>query len=655
MSSGDEDTAKAGPDANASDTSGADGNGSVSASLVATTVGDADTKTMEPGTQEGADSDAGAGAGVDAGSEAGEGADAGAGKSASTGLVEDSRVDVGAEASESDGSGEKASLAEGPRIISSPSPATAASPPPSSRRPSPGPRALRRQNTFRSNSSASVSTLGSPHVGAISHRGSGAPPVGPRAALPRAGTFKLARGAAPERKEEDASSVGKGSSDENASSGDDKGLPRKSSALPRGQTFRATRPDKIAEVRAEGARGRRPVPRAGTFAFGHGRGPTAAVAAEQERLAAQARNSTGMGRGDLLRKASSGRDSSGITGGPREFCGMCGGCGGSAGEDGGGSGGGAPPWAPERLAKLTPRDREIVLRKVQAKEELGSLDRELREKRLADEKAREAERKRAEREVEADAGEKRSEEGDIADIDFEELDGPGALCEKRDRGDVGEGNVPRAAEPQDSDDLEDNVSQRRIRNVGRRSSLGVGAEEATGARIGVAVDSSSRSMRQGETQEGAGKYILGTGNGAGEGACDDSGCGQCEALEGKVRDLEDQLDVLRGVVALSSGRPGESTDRGPSDETDSSLAMRKPAASWKSKVKNAYFGGVSASSLNERSRLKEEVEALRKATDFLFTRLQEADARRVDAAAPRPAPSPPLTPGADLLNAAQLD
>jgi hypothetical protein len=94
-------------------------------------------------------------------------------------------------------------------------------------------------------------------------------------------------------------------------------------------------------------------------------------------------------------------------------------------------------------------------------------------------------------------------------------------------------------------------------------------------------------------------------------------CPSCEVLEFKVRGLEEQLAVLRGVVEMSGHEAG---------------APAKKTNSWRSKMLNVYNGNSGGVSANERARLREEVEALRKATDFLFAKLQEADQHPVSPA-----------------------
>lgn len=92
----------------------------------------------------------------------------------------------------------------------------------------------------------------------------------------------------------------------------------------------------------------------------------------------------------------------------------------------------------------------------------------------------------------------------------------------------------------------------------------------------------------------------------------EDGCGHCDVFEEKVKDLEEQLGVLREVVRMC----------GDEEEDGNSSGGGKKPKTWKDKVMSAYFGGVG---VNEKARLKQEVDALRKATDFLFQKLQNGD------------------------------
>lgn len=74
----------------------------------------------------------------------------------------------------------------------------------------------------------------------------------------------------------------------------------------------------------------------------------------------------------------------------------------------------------------------------------------------------------------------------------------------------------------------------------------------------------------------------------------DGDCGRCEELEGRVQGLEEMLGVLRGV--LEEG--GE-----------------EKKAGWLE-----YFGRGGG---QEKGRLRKEVEALQKATDFLVEKLEK--------------------------------
>eukprot|EP00177_Eucheuma_denticulatum_P002690 GFKZ01004831.1.p1 GENE.GFKZ01004831.1~~GFKZ01004831.1.p1 ORF type:complete len:429 (-),score=81.95 GFKZ01004831.1:301-1587(-) len=294
------------------------------------------------------------------------------------------------------------------------------------------------------------------------------------------------------------------------------------------------------------------LPRAGTFAFGSERmNADSEGKGGLEEVGRDAVEMQGVSSVDLEQKG-------------RSICGMCSGCG--VGLKG------MPPWAPERLKLMTEEERADVWREFNQKEERGRLERELRVKRLKD--TEEMERRMEKRRDKGNAEEKermqREEETQSSAVTAM---GPGG-----DLGDISEsqsvdlrkGRLRRS----------DTIGSRGSRVSRRRRS------NASGGDI------------SGEAENHKGKGAL------------DSECGQCNDLEGKVRDLEEQLGVLEEVVTMC----GE----GDADEKE-----KKPKT-WKDKVMSAYYG---SSGGTEKQRLKQEVEALRKATDFLFQKLQESDTK----------------------------
>lgn len=526
------------------------------------------------------------------------------------------------------------------------------------------PSALPRGHTFRK------STLSPKQVRLSSNAASPNTAPLPRAALPRAGTFKLARTGPPPP----VGVVPAGSRESsNVSTGvQDDGTSKEASAhggarasLPRGHTFRAPRrdgkdmggeaPGDISDIRGGDGTKHVPLPRAGTFAFGASAAPAAAAEIERARVEARAKELAAAEDADLFRKRPSDIELKEALEGNKAVCGMCGNCSGGGSLDGGGggtsSGSGSsgkasnmPPWAPERLSLMSANEQSVVMRKLQAKEELGRLDRELREKQLRDRILREERAKTVL--ANEEAGLEATTAGAVAashvDRDFEK---PEASLDERP---VDESPTERSGEQSvdpglGESDLEDEVSIRRGRaprkdhvtipsssEAGRPSTENddVGLDAMAGTEqirldssAGASPGASSPSGLDAEVVDNAaissGQVRL---NGHDCMAGETVECGQCELLESKVRDLEEQLVVLRDVVSMSHGKPGSPSGDGASE--DGTMVKK---SSWKSKVMNAYYGNGSTSSSSERTLLKEEVEALRKATDFLFTRLQEAD------------------------------
>lgn len=94
-------------------------------------------------------------------------------------------------------------------------------------------------------------------------------------------------------------------------------------------------------------------------------------------------------------------------------------------------------------------------------------------------------------------------------------------------------------------------------------------------------------------------------------------CDQCDVLEDKVRDLEEQLEVLRQVVILDC--PNDSNYKVISGDDDISTSKK---STWTTKLWNTYMNTGTQSLPSERGRLKGEVEALRTAAEYLFSKLQ---------------------------------
>lgn len=91
-------------------------------------------------------------------------------------------------------------------------------------------------------------------------------------------------------------------------------------------------------------------------------------------------------------------------------------------------------------------------------------------------------------------------------------------------------------------------------------------------------------------------------------------CDECDLLEARLKDLEKQLAVLRDVVKVTStANPRPSSHHG------------KKQVAWHERVLGTFAGAVAGS---ETQKLKEEVTALRKATNTLFSQIQDAGAKR---------------------------
>lgn len=326
----------------------------------------------------------------------------------------------------------------------------------------------------------------------------------------------------------------------------------------------ASRRSNAAAGHGTGGAGARPssrrLPRAGTFAFGSSGALPDVVAGRDGDGGSLTSNE------DVRRPSETDRKERG-----ERTCGMCSGCG--VGLKG------MPPWAPERLAVMTTAERSAVFRDLQHKEERGRLEAELRKKRLSDMEAvrNRLEKRRGGRvELENESASEGRRSGSRAEEeDFYELE-----------------SVDLGTE------LGSQRSGSRTSKRRSRSANGSTGEEEFGADISAAVE-----------EKGEGK------KGRVRGRRLDEDCAQCGELEGKVQDLEEQLGVLREVVSMR----GDGSERG--EDGKSSEDDKKPKT-WKDKVISAYFGGSTVSN-SERSRLRGEVDALRKATDLLFQKLQQ--------------------------------
>lgn len=273
-------------------------------------------------------------------------------------------------------------------------------------------------------------------------------------------------------------------------------------------------------------------------------------------------------------------------------CGMCGNC--RTGLKA------LPPWAPERLKEMNEEERATTTAEFRAKQRMGKLDKELREERLK--KGLTAKSTRRGRGINGGDGLRRTDgaadrggrgrgrrahvtkgRGDKGGV----IDGVGGdmdadtFVENDDDRDIDDDTVV------DSSDEDDEVDERRVRGRGKDQ------------REDLIVD------------------VLGI-----EDENDDD-CGICDSLEGKVESLEQQLEVLREVVKLCSHNEAELQKERV--EADKSLKRSK---TWIGRIANPFQNAANATAASERSKLKEEVDVLRKATDFLFQKLEESSVKK---------------------------
>lgn len=287
------------------------------------------------------------------------------------------------------------------------------------------------------------------------------------------------------------------------------------------------------------------LPRAGTYAYGLQMPTTRPV---PERVVST-----------NVRRASSGEK----LGRAKRSCGMCGNCNGVGLK-------GMPPWAPERLKLLTPEEREAVLSELRAKEEVGKLEAEIRQKRVDDMRAvgRRLEKRRTRAEL--------MSEGTESDSTTDTR-----KAEKT--------NVTRDEEEMESVDLGDEENER-VKGQRRRRTrpVALGLNDLSEDGRDVFMEHEEKSL--------------------------DDDCGLCDGLETKVGDLEEQLAMLKEVVKLCADN--EEAARKLDGENEKS----KKGKTWMDKIASAYYGNATATA--ERNRLKEEVDVLKKASDFLFEKLQ---------------------------------
>lgn len=298
-----------------------------------------------------------------------------------------------------------------------------------------------------------------------------------------------------------------------------------------------------------------------------------------------------------------------------EVCGMCGNCG--EGDKA------MPPWAPERLAKLSSEQRNIVLMDMRAKEEGGKLARELRLRQL--ELAQ----------MSMGNGNGNNGQGNVSvasSIDTMPISGvtppkrrpPLKRQSTRLSAVLAPGNnsdarraraAARAARISEMETVSNvtpnstlaGQSNNDTNNI--NGSLSDDEDDDSGAlNLGVKIVSMDSAEKSELEELGA---VSSTASSRSRSSDD---CSECDALENRLKDLEEQLGVLRNVVKASS----------PTHPRASSLDGGKKTA-WHERVLGTFAGAPPGS---ETYKLKEEVGMLRKATNTLFSKLQDADTKR---------------------------
>lgn len=360
------------------------------------------------------------------------------------------------------------------------------------------------------------------------------------------------------------------------------------------------------------------LPRAGTFAYG-----TETTTETHTPITAPPQITS------QVRRASS----TDKLGRQQRVCGMCSSCGGGGIRS-------MPPWAPERMKTLTPQQRMLVEMDLQQKEERGRLEAELRKKRLADAQAMTARlEKRRSRQIpelvvdteeDSDPGSK-NEKSEYAHVEAEKseiLDGdnvdvaPRIDVEDLDMVDLSGAEVEKKANRNNTDEAQNGITKQDLHHTPlmneRDKEKGKNIEPVKQNNSNPDVSSDEDSLvvpgivelnDEGDKENDWKKSTI-------------EDCNQCDDLEGKVKDLEEQLDVLREVVKMCAEQDEkERESRESSNEGGVQLQREKrKGKTWMGKIASAYYGSSTAA--NERNKLKDEVDALRKATDLLFKKMQ---------------------------------
>lgn len=307
---------------------------------------------------------------------------------------------------------------------------------------------------------------------------------------------------------------------------------------------------------------------------------------------------------------------------PPAVCGMCGGCGEGLRA--------MPPWAPERLAKGTPEERRRALLQLHEREEMGKISSAVRAQSV---KASPAPARAARATPPGPRPLRRApSKGPLAAL-TRAASGAGPMMGREASVDLvekrGPRRAPKAVDPRltglgmtrmESIDLGSGEANEveAFRNDGKRSKPADELEEFGGDEeipLDVAAGRSTALEAFAADVYAAEESVL------------DIDCAQCDDLEARVVDLEEQLGVLREVVKISAG---DADNRRVSETGSLDEAMKAKQnlnKNWKDRLVNTYFG-ANGNTAAERAKLKAEVDALRKATNFLFSKLQESDDKR---------------------------
>lgn len=309
------------------------------------------------------------------------------------------------------------------------------------------------------------------------------------------------------------------------------------------------------------------LPRAGTFAYGAaGRGSVELPAFLNRPLAATPSATSALPSPlthaeNQKQPALEGDNRADIT------CGMCGSC--RTGSKA------MPPWAPERLREMSAEERKAVLVELRAKEEMGRLDAELRNQRL------------------------------------KELQDVGKRVNHRRQESNHSDNVSDTTSANSRREDRDSESQSmRLRGPRRKRRNQV--DKSDGLKIADTEDDGDDHENGNEDNYDGEKIKMGAIDSENE-----QDCGLCDSLEDKVTSLEQQLEVLREVVKLCSQNEAVLLKEKEQAEADKSLKRSK---TWMGRIPNPFQSKSISSS--ERSKLREEVDVLRKATDYLFQKLE---------------------------------